>query len=109
MQESNLASIYIIGPREGPYKVGYSKDPQVRLSNIQVASPVDVFLLYTQETEEDKAKTIEKLIHRQISLKRLRGEWFSIALEDLIAEVKFAFIRWEDEESLTFRFKRKLI
>jgi hypothetical protein len=66
-------------------------------------------LHYSEETETDKAKVIEKMIHRTLAHKRIRGEWFKVTLEEAIAEVKFAFIRWDGEDELTVRFKRKLI
>lgn len=94
---------------EGPFKVGYSDNPQRRLSNIQTGQAVDVFLHYSEETESGIARVIEKLIHRNLAHKRVRGEWFSVTLSEAIDEVKFAFIRYEAEDHLAFRFKRGLL
>lgn len=107
--ENSVTSIYIIGPEGGPYKVGWSADPKTRLSNLQVGQAQEIKLHYSETTETEVAKVIEKLIHRQIGYKRVRGEWFDVTLEEAIAEVRFAFIRWEDEPNLSFRFKRKLL
>jgi hypothetical protein len=106
---SNTASIYIIGPDGGPYKVGWSKDPKSRLGNLQVGQAVEVKIHYQQETDVAKAKIIEKMVHRQLAHKRIRGEWFSASLEDIVDEVRYAFIRWEDEDNLILRSKLKLI
>lgn len=109
MSNNNQTSIYIIGPEGGPYKIGYAADPKARLVNLQVGQAVDIKLHYQEQTESDKAKVIEKLIHRQLAHKRVRGEWFNVTLDEAIGEVRYAFIRWEDEPALTFRFKKKLI
>jgi hypothetical protein len=107
--ENSLTSIYVIGPEGGPFKIGYTGDPQGRLVNLQVSQAVELKLFYEERTETDKAKVIEKLIHRQIAHKRVRGEWFNVTLDEAISEVKYAFIRWEGEEVLPSRFKRKLL
>lgn len=107
--EKSLTSIYVIGPTEGPFKIGYSANPTARLSSLQTGRTDTLVLHYSEETETDKAKVIEKLIHRTLGYKRIRGEWFDVTLEEAIGEVRHAFIRWEDEPSLTFRFKRKLL
>lgn len=105
----SLTSIYIIGPEGGPYKIGYAADPKSRLSNLQVGQAVEIKLHYSEETDTEKAKVIEKIIHKTLAHKRVRGEWFNIPLDEAIGEVKYAFIRWEEEPSLSFRFKRRLL
>jgi len=107
--DTSFTSIYIIGPEGGPYKIGYAGDPKSRLSNLQVGQAVELKLLYEERTETTTAKVIEKLIHRNLATKRIRGEWFSVSLEEAIGEVRYAFIRWEDEPNLTSRYKQKLI
>lgn len=104
-----LTSIYVIGPEGGPYKIGYAADPRSRLSNLQVGQATELKLFYEEQTETSKAKVIEKLIHRTMGYKRIRGEWSDVTLDEAIGEVRHAFIRWEDEPGLTFRFKKKLI
>ena len=109
MSNSDSCSIYVIGPENGPYKIGFSSDPVSRLSNLQVSSPVVLKLHYSESTTLAKAKIIEKLIHRQLSHQRLRGEWFSIPLSDVISEVKFAFITYDGDEDLERNFRLKRI
>lgn len=107
--ENSLTSIYVIGPTEGPYKIGYSGNPRSRLSSLQTGTTQSLLIHYEEEAETSKAVVIEKLIHRQLAHKKIRGEWFDVTLEDAIAEVKYAFIRWEGEENLEFRFKKRLL
>lgn len=102
-------SIYVIGPKDGPFKIGYSASPSHRLSSLQTGTTEYLMLHYSEETSTEKAKVIEKMIHRTLGHKRIRGEWFSVGLEEAIAEVKFAFMTWEGEEDLALRFKHKLI
>jgi hypothetical protein len=106
---TSLTSIYIIGPKEGPFKIGYAGDPRSRLSNLQVGQAVELFLHYEEETETSRAKVIEKLIHRQLGHKRIRGEWFDVKLDEAVAEVRFAFITWGGEENLATLYRHKLI
>jgi predicted GIY-YIG superfamily endonuclease len=105
----SLTSIYVIGPENGPFKIGYSDDPQRRLSNIQTGQAVEVKLFYSEQAESGVAKIIEKLIHRNLAHKRIRGEWFSVTLSEAIDEVKFAFIRYEGEDNLPLQYKHKLV
>lgn len=107
--EKSLTSIYVIGPKDGPFKIGYSASPSARLSSLQTGTTEFPMIHYKEECETEQAKVIEKLIHRQLAHKRIRGEWFNVTLDEAISEVKFAFIRWEGEENLPFRFKRKLL
>lgn len=106
---NSRTSIYVIGPKGGPYKIGFSANPTARLSSLQTGTTDYLILHYKEETDTEIAKVIEKLIHRQLAHKRIRGEWFDVSLEEAIGEVRFAFIRWEDEPALSFRFKRKLL
>lgn len=103
------STIYIIGPVQGPFKIGYAADARSRLSNLQVGQAVELLIHYEEKVESGRAKIIEKLIHRQLGHNRIRGEWFDIPLADAIAEVKYAVIRWEGEDALPFKFKHRLI
>lgn len=107
--DTSFTSIYVIGPVGGPFKIGYAGDPRARLSNLQVGQAVDLIIHYEEKTETSRAKVIEKLIHRQLGHKRIRGEWFNVTLDEAIAEVRFAFITWGGEENLATLYKHKLI
>jgi hypothetical protein len=106
---NSRTSIYVIGPEGGPFKIGYSACPHSRLSSLQTGSTQKLILHYSEETDTEIARVIEQLIHRQIGHKRIRGEWFDVGLDEAIGEVRFAFIRWEDEPYLVSKFKNKLL
>lgn len=65
--------VYVIGPESGPVKIGYtSKSVQVRLSTLQIGSPVTLFVIATIEGPLE----LEKYLHRLCVDYRLHGEWF---------------------------------
>lgn len=101
--------IYIIGPENGPYKIGYSSKPEERCRQLQTGQPQHIKVHHLREIDEERVAVMEKLIHRQLGYQRVRGEWFNVPLEDLKGEVDFAFIRWGDEPKLNVMYKLKLI
>lgn len=57
----------------GPIKIGWSKNPQARLSSLNTSSPHEiVFVLQLQGWVED-----EKRFHLMFAEDRLNGEWFN--------------------------------
>jgi len=40
---------------------------------------------------------IEKNIHKENKFKKSHGEWFDLELEEAIAEIKFALIKYSKE------------
>ena len=95
-----MSYIYIIGSEHFPYKIGFSKTPEKRVKSLQTGHPNKLSLLYTKKVSEQNIKKIEKQIHKAISYKRTKGEWFNIILEDAISEVNYAVIRYEKNEKI---------
>ena len=63
--------IYVIDC-DGFIKIGYSTDPRGRLSNLRVASPLEITVLRVIEgTVAD-----ERELHNKFVAHRVRGEWF---------------------------------
>jgi hypothetical protein len=89
------SNIYIIGTETPPYKIGFSKTPEKRLKSLQTGHPTKLSLHYVKEIPDTQVKNIEKQIHKAITYKRTKGEWFNILLEDAISEVNFAVIKYE--------------
>jgi len=86
--------IYIIGDTESPYKIGFTKDPEKRLSTLQTGNPKKLTIHYKEQINENEVKFIEKQIHKELKRKKISGEWFDISLDDAIAEIKYAVIRY---------------
>lgn len=101
--------IYIIGPENGPYKIGHSVDPDKRCSQLQTSRLERIRVLYKREVNKEIVEVMEKLIHKQLSIHKIRGEWFNLKLEDMIMEIDYAFIRWEDVPNLKEKYRLKLL
>lgn len=68
-------------------KIGKSKNPKSRLSELQVGSPVKLTLMGTVRCQSDyHALQVEKLAHHLFRKQNRRGEWFRMAegAEDMI-------------------------
>lgn len=78
-----MSFVYIIqhGSR-GPYKIGKADNPQTRLKELQIGNPVELRLvasIYFQT--ENRARAVERQLHRMYSRARIRGEWFRQDIE----------------------------
>jgi hypothetical protein len=65
--------VYFIQARNGgPIKIGWAKDPEQRLANMQVAN-AEPLVIRTAVKSKPQA---EKKLHERFAAKRVRGEWF---------------------------------
>jgi len=87
----NSGVIYIIGAANGksPYKIGFSKNPDVRkrLGGIQVSNWVELCVVYKSPIVEN-VTLLESRIHSRYGEKRMKGEWFSLTKKD-IKQIKY--------------------
>lgn len=63
------------------YKIGYSKNPKKRITNIQTGNDGQLKILYTYESKY--CKKIEGILHRTYSSKRKNMEWFDLDIKDI--------------------------
>ena len=101
--------IYVIGTDKPPYKVGISKNPERRLKDLQTAFPYKLKLHVKKPTAVAKVKMLETIIHRNIDNYKTNGEWFDIELPNLLLEIDFALIRYEDDPLLNTLAKDKVL
>ena len=73
------SQVYVIGPVEGAYKIGISRDVESRLNTLQTGVPVNLSLVCSFPGGE----FLEKTLHRKFWDKKVRGEWFALSPEDL--------------------------
>lgn len=85
--------LYVIASGPKSVKLGYSKDPEKRLGQLQTGHEKTLEMVYKEAVPEDKAPILEKLIHQANRHNRLRSEWFNLTHEQAIGEVQFAVIR----------------
>lgn len=92
--------IYVIAASsEGPVKIGFSKEPEKRLRQLQTGHSEPLHLFYKEEVN-DAARLMEKAVHDTIGYKRARGEWFNVTADDAIAEIRHALIFHSDSKMI---------
>lgn len=71
--------IYLMYNRQsGYYKIGRSKEPQIRENTLQSQEPTVQLIFSAPGT-----CAMEKELHREYHAKRMRGEWFDLTQEDI--------------------------
>lgn len=103
--------IYIICEKADetkPLKIGFSADPDKRLRQLQTGQSSSLMLFHKEEVPTEQVKALEKVIHRLLRHKKVRGEWFNISPEDAVAEIKHALIRYGDIPNLAERLRNGL-
>lgn len=83
--------VYVIGPNNGPQKIGIAKDVRLRKGDLQVGCPFDLHIhaAVPMETEQ-AARNAERMAHRILSKSRQRGEWFNVSPIRAIDVVRIA-------------------
>lgn len=92
--------IYVIGPTEGPQKIGLSGDVEKRLQTLQTGYPVELFIHHKEEIEAKQVRKLEKKIHTELNYKRARGEWFNMTPKEATEFVVFFAIRYGEDPLL---------
>lgn len=76
--------VYVIGPREGPFKLGIATNVASRRSIANVGNWVYLFIHYEYAAEsEAQAQKIERELHFHFRDRHIRGEWFRLTPDDL--------------------------
>lgn len=73
--------IYFIHSDNGLTKIGIAKDVKLRLTTLNIGSPVELSLLFYFESQN--AKRAEANLHKRFSQKRVKGEWFNLSDKDI--------------------------
>lgn len=79
---AELKHVYVIGPADGPYKVGIAADIKRRLTAIQTSSATRV-AVHLHSPAIPNALNIEARMHGLLSAFRLMGEWFDCDLDTI--------------------------
>lgn len=84
----NPTYLYIIEDGSA-YKIGYSSDPNKRLSTLQVGNRSKLRLLYIVEFEcKALAYLAEVEVHTLLKEYSIRGEWFSLTLDQITSLIR---------------------
>lgn len=65
------------------FKIGCSRTPDQRTGNLQRGLPLSAKLVHVIDTDDPYG--VESYWHRRFAAKRVRGEWFRLASEDVAA------------------------
>jgi hypothetical protein len=91
--------IYAIGNTTDKQKIGISKHPEKRLTELQTGNPDKLYIHYSFPITEKTAYKFEATIHREINYKRINGEWFTMTPEEVITFLTFQEIMCETIEA----------
>jgi hypothetical protein len=95
--------IYAIGS-ETNQKIGFSSNVQQRLSTLQTGNPEKLRIHHTIEVVDgDRARLVEKMLHKAYSHKRVKGEWFDMSPKEATHALIFAEISWVDDPALEWK------
>jgi reverse gyrase len=102
--------MYVIGASEaGPVKLGISAQPTRRLSQLQTGHAQRLRLFHSELVAKDKARLLERLLHRDIGHLRAIGEWFTMTVEHAIAHIRFTIITYDDVDQLAEKIRQRRI
>lgn len=72
-------------------KIGITADPANRISYLQTANPQPLTVACLLQCEDqDAALQLELLLHRRYANHHIRGEWFSVSADTVVADMNFA-------------------
>lgn len=89
--------IYAIGNKSNLQKIGFAKNPSLRLKQLQTGNPEQLILHHYIEVPESRVRLLEKHLHKELNYKKVKGEWFKLTPEECISFLNFAAIRWIDD------------
>ena len=65
------------------YKIGRTRNMTQRITELQLANPLPIAVIHTWETFP--AQRLERWLHRRLSHAKVRGEWFHLTDEEVLA------------------------
>lgn len=72
--------VYLLHADTGHYKIGFSRDPQKRLKDLDVG-PMNITLIHS--IPADDMANAELRLHQMLEAKRWKGEWFALNEDDV--------------------------
>lgn len=81
--------VYVI-EGSGKCKIGIGIIPESRLKSVQVHNFDEIFKLAYQSAKHEKARLIERLVHRNLKWFNIKGEWFSVDKDIAIKAIREA-------------------
>lgn len=89
--------LYVIGPKvNGPVKIGFSAKPEQRLKTLQTGFPETLYLHHKAGVDKSRVRILETAVHKDMSYKKTKGEWFDMTPHEASGIIEFFKIRFED-------------
>jgi hypothetical protein len=91
MTESRLGVLYLIGAGEVfnlPVKIGISINPDDRLSTLQTSHWLELKIHFRSKPVTN-VSYLEEWLHFRYDHLRIRGEWFTLTLDEYVSIVQF--------------------
>ena len=86
--------VYFIqaGTKKGPIKIGYAKDVEKRMVELQVGCPFTLNLIFKLPAKSEKhAQALEAWFHDRWEKRHIRGEWFkTLKIEQILSCIPLA-------------------
>jgi hypothetical protein len=83
-----VTKLYVIQSESGHVKVGISSDPEKRRKCLEESGPFRLSLVHV--LDDALASDIERVAHKILKGKRMRGEWYDIAPGEAISAITTA-------------------
>lgn len=85
-----LRTAVTIEPYSNYLKIGHSNDAARRLNDHQISSPLPLtYAVVWRVVQRVTAVRLEAELHRTFKPRNVRGEWFDISIEELVATAQF--------------------
>lgn len=83
--------VYVIQVASGPVKIGIAQDVRNRIEELQTANYEELQCAYSFAcVSVEQSSSLEALLHRRYRAQHIRGEWFDVRPENIIADIEFA-------------------
>lgn len=85
--------VYIIGPAEGPVKVGKSEAPETRIKQLQAKTNEVLYLMGKWPLGRAHSLAVERYVHWLLRDKAIGREWFDVTREEAAHAIDTAISR----------------
>lgn len=88
IKDRELVCVYVMGPAEGPVKIGYASDLIARFGVIQGSNWVKITTFSALWCTGGRvAERVEGEVHKRFDASRITGEWFAVEAQQATAAV----------------------
>lgn len=103
-------SLYVIGPRGGPLKIGIAENVRSRRAELNIGNPFYLRIHHHEEYDaEHDARRFERELHYHYRDSHIRGEWFALS-EDHIPDIRQllgSLLRFIETDLTSWSLERK--